>query len=216
MFQNARIKTGMTTREDSDMKSIDCRGLTCPAPVLTTKEAIEKETLRELAVLVDNEAAKQNVSRFLESQNFEVTVESDGTDFKVIGMTGKSAKIESPKTEPETSEKKKIMVMVATDRIGYGDDELGLKLMVSFLKTLKEMGDELWRLVFVNNGVKLTIEESTVLPDLLELQGHGIHILVCGTCLTHFDLLDKKKVGETTNMLDIVTAMQLADKVINI
>lgn len=198
------------------MKSIDCRGLACPAPVLTTKETIEKETLRELAVLVDNEAAKQNVSRFLESQNFEVTVESDGTDFKVIGMTGKSAKIESPKTEPETSEKKKIMVMVATDRIGYGDDELGLKLMVSFLKTLKEMGDELWRLVFVNNGVKLTIEESTVLPDLLELQGHGIHILVCGTCLTHFDLLDKKKVGETTNMLDIVTAMQLADKVINI
>jgi hypothetical protein len=28
--------------------------------------------------------------------------------------------------------------------------------------------------------------------------------------------LDSKQVGETTNMLDIVTAMQLADKVINI
>jgi hypothetical protein len=27
---------------------------------------------------------------------------------------------------------------------------------------------------------------------------------------------DKKRVGETTNMLDIITAMQLADKVINI
>ena len=106
--------------------------------------------------------------------------------------------------------------MVATDRIGYGDDELGLKLMVSFLKTLKEMGDELWRLVFVNNGVKLTIDESKVLPDLKELEESGILILVCGTCLTHFDLLDKKKVGETTNMLDIVTAMQLADKVINL
>jgi len=44
----------------------------------------------------------------------------------------------------------------------------------------------------------------------------GLHILVCGTCLTHFNLLDKKQVGNTTNMLDIVTAMQLADKVINI
>ena len=198
------------------MKSIDCRGLACPAPVLSTKEAIEKDTLHELAVLVDNEASKQNVSRFLESQHFEVTVEVDGTDFRVVGMMGEAATTESQETEAETSEKKKIMVMVATDRIGYGDDELGLKLMVSFLKTLKEMGDELWRLVFVNNGVKLTIEESTVLSDLIELEGHGIHILVCGTCLTHFDLLDKKKVGETTNMLDIVTAMQLADKVINI
>jgi len=88
--------------------------------------------------------------------------------------------------------------------------------MISFLKTLKEMGDELWRLVFVNNGVKLTVIDSEVLPILKELENDGIHILVCGTCLTHFELLDKKKVGETTNMLDIVTAMQLADKVINI
>jgi len=78
------------------------------------------------------------------------------------------------------------------------------------------MGDELWRLVFINNGVKLTIEDAETLEDLKELAENGIHILVCGTCLTHFDLMDKKKVGETTNMLDIVTSMQLADTVINI
>jgi selenium metabolism protein YedF len=88
--------------------------------------------------------------------------------------------------------------------------------MVNFIKTLEEMGDELWRLVFVNNGVKLTIEDSEVLPALKELEADGIQILVCGTCLNYFDLLDKKQVGETTNMLDIVTAMQLADKVINV
>ena len=106
--------------------------------------------------------------------------------------------------------------MVGNDCMGHGDDELGEKLMLSFLKTLKEMGDELWRLVFVNNGVKLTIEGADVLPVIQELEKEGIHILVCGTCLTHFDLLNQKQVGETTNMLDIITAMQLADKVINI
>ena len=106
--------------------------------------------------------------------------------------------------------------MLANDCMGHGDDELGEKLMLSFLKTLREMGDELWRLVFVNNGVKLTIEGSDVLPVIQELEKEGVHILVCGTCLTHFDLLNQKQVGETTNMLDIVTAMQLADKVINI
>jgi selenium metabolism protein YedF len=106
--------------------------------------------------------------------------------------------------------------MVATDKMGRGDDELGKKLMISFLTTLNEMGEELWRLVFVNDGVKLTIEDSDVLPVLKKLESGGVYILVCGTCLTHFDLLEKKQVGETTNMLDIVTAMQLADKVINI
>jgi hypothetical protein len=40
--------------------------------------------------------------------------------------------------------------------------------------------------------------------------------MVCGTCLNHFQLLEQKQVGETTNMLDIVTAMQLADKVITL
>ena len=38
----------------------------------------------------------------------------------------------------------------------------------------------------------------------------------CGTCLTHLNLMEKKAIGQTTNMLDIVTAMQLADKVINL
>jgi hypothetical protein len=55
-----------------------------------------------------------------------------------------------------------------------------------------------------------------VLEDLLDYENNGIRIWVCGTCLNHFNLLDRKQVGETTNMLDIVTAMQLADKVINI
>jgi len=108
------------------------------------------------------------------------------------------------------------MVMCSTDRMGVGDDELGLKLMVNFLRTLKEMGPELWRLVFVNNGVKLTIDGSEVLENLKGYEKAGLKILVCGTCLNHFNLLERKMVGETTNMLDIVTAMQLADKVVNI
>jgi intracellular sulfur oxidation DsrE/DsrF family protein len=78
------------------------------------------------------------------------------------------------------------------------------------------MGPDLWRLVFVNNGVKLTIAGSEALVDLQDLEKKGLTILVCGTCLTHFNLLEQKQVGETTNMLDIVTAMQLAQKVINI
>jgi selenium metabolism protein YedF len=198
-------------------RELDCRGLACPAPVLQTKQLIEKERPGLIKVTVDSEASKQNVSRFLESQNFEISVDQDGPMFHVIGRTDqKGVAPDALVAEEPDTEKKKIVVMVATDRMGYGDDELGLKLMVNFIKTLKEMGDELWRLIFVNNGVKLTIDDSQVLPELKELEKGGLLILVCGTCLDHFDLLDRKRVGETTNMLDVVTAMQLADKVINI
>ena len=198
------------------MKEIDARGLACPAPVLQAKEAVEEVNPDLIKVIVDNEASKQNVCRFLKSQNFDTDVQKDGKDFYVIGKREAGISSKDSTQERVKADIKKIMVMLATDRMGYGDDELGLKLMISYIKTLKEMGSELWRLVFVNNGVKLTIEGSEVLPVLKEYENQGLHILVCGTCLTHFDLLDQKQVGETTNMLDIVTAMQLADKVISI
>ena len=201
------------------MTAIDCRGLACPAPVLKTKEAIEEGGLTEIAVMVDNEAAKQNVTRFLESRNFNTSLRDEGDFVFVFGKSDDEAVKEdnlSMKKPDSEKESQKIMVMVTSDKLGHGDDGLGTKLMASFLKTLKEMGNDLWRLVFLNNGVKLTIDTSEVLEDLKDLEKAGISILVCGTCLTHFNLLDKKQAGETTNMLDIVTAMQLADKVINI
>ena len=198
------------------MKEIDARGLECPAPVLQTKGALEKENLSSIKVVIDNAAAQQNVQRFLESQGFRTALEKDAADYVVIGSCDSAPSVQSQPDRSPTTDAIKIMVMCATDRIGYGDDVLGSKLMINFLRTLREMGDELWRLVFVNNGVKLTIEGSEVLEDLKAYEAAGLNILVCGTCLDHFNLLEKKKVGETTNMLDIVTAMQLSDKVINL
>lgn len=198
------------------MKEIDARGLACPAPVLQTKAALQAEKHDRLKIVLDNAASQQNVQRFLESQGYRTILEQNGADFIVIGA-GDSA----PETAPRLSvqkqpDVKKIMIMCGTDRMGFGDDALGTKLMVNFLRTLKEMGNDLWRLVFVNNGVKLTIDGSEVIEDLKAMEVGGLRILVCGTCLTHFNLLEQKQVGETTNMLDIVTAMQLADNVITI
>ena len=198
------------------MKEIDARGLACPAPVLQTKALLQGDRCGSVRVIIDNAAAQQNVQRFLASQNFQTTLERNGSDYVVTGTCTTTPAVQPLPAPAPAGDAKKIMVMCASDRIGYGDDTLGMKLMVNFLRTLKEMGEELWRLVFVNNGVKLTVEGAEVLEDLKAYAAEGRVILVCGTCLEHFNLLEKKQVGETTNMLDIVTAMQLADKVINI
>ncbi len=198
------------------MQEIDARGLSCPAPVLQTRAMLEAEAPNHLKVVVDNAAAQQNVQRFLEFQGFQTTLEKEGENYAVIGKRSPASGNPPVASSELEAGSKKIMVMCATDRMGNGDDVLGLKLMINFLHTLKEMGSELWRLVFVNNGVKLTIDHSDALEDLRELEKAGLMILVCGTCLTHFGLLERKQVGVTTNMLDIVTAMQLADKVINL
>ena len=198
------------------MKEIDARGLACPAPVLQTKAALIEEKPGTVTVTVDNAAARENVQRFLESQGYQTKLEEAGSDYRVTGIC-ESQDTEQIQTSTDSrGEAAKILVMCATDRMGFGDDGLGQKLMINFLNTLKEMGPDLWRLVLVNNGVKLTIDGSQALETLKDLESRGLKILVCGTCLSHFNLLERKQVGETTNMLDIVTSMQLADKVINL
>jgi selenium metabolism protein YedF len=196
-------------------KTLDCRGLACPNPVIRTKELIEGGAAPQVKVLVDNPAAQENVSRFLQRAGFEVQVEEAQGDFLIHGTRAAAGTCEImvPKAEAAPA---KILVLVGADRLGRGDDLLGTKLMGNFIATLKEMGPELWCLVLVNAGVKLAVAGSEVLAGLQDLEQAGVRLLVCGTCLNHFQLLEAKQVGETTNMLDIVTAMQLADKVITL
>ena len=111
---------------------------------------------------------------------------------------------------------KKTLLILATDSLGKGDDELGRKIVINFIRTVKEMGDDLWRLVLLNGGVKLAVEGSEALPQLQELAREGLGILVCGPCLKTFNLYEKRQVGELTSMLDIITSMQLAEKVISL
>lgn len=200
-------------------KTINACGLTCPAPVLLVKEEVEQNGQREITVLVDNAGSMENVTRFLNSRGYSVIDSRQDEIFRLDARCDQevvTAVTEKTEVVRRDTVKQKNLVLITSDSLGAGDDELGQKLMISYLKTLKEMGPDLWQLIFVNGGVKLTIESSPVLPELQEYEKSGVIIFACGTCLEHFGLSARKKVGGTTNMLDIVMATQLADKVISI
>ncbi len=193
---------------------LDCRGLACPNPVLKTKELVEDGGVEAITVLVDNPAAQENVSRFLARAGFQVEISSEQETLFVCGR--RQGPGEQSRIQQEARPGQKILVLVAADRLGRGDDELGSRLLANFLGTLTEMGRDLWALVLVNSGVRLAVAGSPVLAELAALAAGGVMVLVCGTCLNHLGLLKEKAVGETTNMLDIVTHMHLADKVITL
>ena len=197
-------------------ENLDCRGLACPDPVLRTKEIIDRGNIVRLSILVDNAAARENVSRFLSWAGYEVSISGEDRNFRVTGTKGEAAACEVAEEPGTLKQESRVAVLIGTDAMGKGDETLGRKLIVNFIATLKEMGPELWRLILLNGGVKLTVEGSECLSALTALEKDGVHVLVCGTCLNYFELLEKKLVGETTNMLDIVTSMQLADKVISV
>ncbi|MBF0530657.1 MAG: sulfurtransferase-like selenium metabolism protein YedF, partial [Deltaproteobacteria bacterium] len=120
------------------MPELDCRGLTCPQPVIKTKEALETISSGTVTVIVDNQAAKENVTRFAQSRGYQVTSTSTGNDHvltvtKSGPETGHSPEVTCT-AAPEKS--RRVVVKISNQFMGQGSDELGRVLMKAFLSTL--------------------------------------------------------------------------------
>ncbi len=199
--------------------SLDCRGLACPGPVLRCKDAVEGDRPDRLTVTVDNQAARENVTRFLTMRGYVVT-ETGKDGLFTLEATASQASPEQPAPAEApvapVGQARRTVVLITGDTLGRGDATLGAKLMANFLATLPELGQGLWRIILVNGGVRLAVTGSPVLEQLQKLAAAGVSILACGACLDFYGILDQKAVGETTNMLDVVTSLDLADKVIQL
>lgn len=194
---------------------LNCLGLACPQPVIRCRDLLAGERPAAFSVLVDNAAAVENVSRFLGKSGYAVTVNREGEarwelSAKLLG----EAPAESPAGKTDREACGRTVVLITTQTLGRGDDTLGAGLMGNFLATLPELGDQLWRVILLNGGVRLACEPGKGLDALKSLAASGVSVFVCGTCLGHYGLTEAKQVGETTNMLDIVTSLAEADKVI--
>jgi len=107
-----------------------------------------------------------------------------------------------------------ITIYIASDTMGFGDDELGRILIRGFIKVVKDMDPRPSCLIFVNRGVFLTTEGSELIDDIKAIEASGAKVLSCGTCLDFFNRKDKVKVGIVSNMHDITDALMNSTKVI--
>lgn len=191
------------------MKEVDARGLVCPQPVILTKKALEEITEGEVMTIVDNITAKENVSRLAASLNCEYEIsEENGCHYIKIKKAAAAAKSEE-KTDS-------IVIVITTDKLGQGAEELGKVLMKSYTYALTEITPLPRAVIFLNSGVKLTTEGSEVLENIKKLENAGVEIISCGTCLDYYKLKDKLKTGIVGNMYSIIEKMNTCGKVINI
>ncbi|MBW2062318.1 MAG: sulfurtransferase-like selenium metabolism protein YedF [Deltaproteobacteria bacterium] len=203
------------------MKELDCRGLACPQPVLNTKQALEETESGRIRVIVDNEAARDNVTRFCASQGCEVEITEEGADF-ILTVT-KDGPCSSP--EPEAAceipssrpapEKMRLVVKISDQIMGKGPEPLGRMLMKAFIKTLSDATLKPQAAVFYNSGIHLAVEGSEYLEDIKALKNSGMEILVCGTCLDFFGLKEKLVVGRVSNMFEIIEILAGADRIVS-
>ncbi len=191
------------------MKTLDARNMSCPEPVVLTKKALDEITAGRLVVLVNSPEASQNVQRFAKNAGCAVTLsEKDGVTTISIGKLKEAASQSKSATED--------VLLITSDQLGTGDEALGQLLIAAFINTLAEAKKKPAKMLFINRGVMLTTEGSRVLATLKQLELEGVQIFSCGTCLNHYQLKEKLKAGQVTNMYDTVDSLLAADKVIRI
>ncbi|WP_348983821.1 sulfurtransferase-like selenium metabolism protein YedF [Fusibacter sp. A2] len=100
--------------------------------------------------------------------------------------------------------------------MGEGDRELGETLMRAFLNKLRARDEVPAAMLFYNEGVKLLTTGSYVLDAFDALEQKGVQLLACGTCLNYYGLSDTLRIGQVSNMEEIVDYMHRADQVITL
>jgi selenium metabolism protein YedF len=162
-------------------------------------------------ILLDDGAPRENVKRFAEGRGFDVeeTPLADGFAF-VIGGAGERGPV------VKTSAEGPAVILVGSDRLGDGPEELGRLLMKNFIITLLDVEKVPDRILFLNTGVFLTTEGSEVLEALESLGNRGVEVLSCGVCLDFFNRKDKLRAGAVTNMFTIAESLLLGGAVVRL
>jgi len=168
------------------LHQLDCRGLACPQPVLETKKALEKVPRGTVVVIVDNEAARENLT-----------------------LTRGEAAPDAPEARGcaaaggDSGQEARPVYFFTGNVIGQGSPDLGETLMKSLFTTLVNGEPAPAAVIFMNTGVYLSTEGSPVLDALRRLAAAGTDVLSCGTCLDYFGLREKLAVGRVSNMYEI-------------
>lgn len=196
--------------------TLDARGLTCPLPVINTKKELENINIGEnINVIVDNEIAVQNLTKFANVQGFPVSSSKISDDeFHVNISKGDRKAEEEPKTVSVSHKKEDFIIVISSDKMGEGDEVLGNKLLKAFIFAVTKQDNLPKTMLFYNKGAYMTCEGSEVIDDLKFLESEGVEIMTCGTCLDFYGIKEKLCIGTVTNMYDIVETMEKASKIV--
>jgi selenium metabolism protein YedF len=201
------------------MKIVDTRGQTCPAPLIATKRALKETQVGEsFIVMTDNQISFNNLCRFLKDNNTGFSVSETGGVWNLTinsnADISKSVAEDSCTEEIPHFSRGNFIVAFSSDKMGQGDDKLGLLLMTNFIKAIKDLDILPDKMIFYNKGVTLGSDESPASEHLTEIERMGVKLFFCGTCLNHYSLEQKVKIGVVSNMFEIAQVMSSAGNIV--
>lgn len=193
---------------------IDARGLACPQPVVATKKALDQLEEGVVITIVDNGAAKENVTKLAAASGCSTELEEKDGAFYIRITKGLGAN--GQVLASSLSATGDMVYVITQDTLGHGSKELGSVLMKSFLYTLLETKPLPKKILFINGGVLLTIKSSPFLEYIKGLEAEGVELLSCGTCLDYYKVKEELAAGGVTNMYTIVESMSSGGRVVTL
>ncbi len=197
---------------------VNAVGDQCPVPVVKATKALKAlKGAGIVEVHVDNEIPVQNLTRLASSKGLKSFAEKKDEKLFIVTITADAPLAEDGEDGSAACQMDKrgnVVVAVASDHMGHGNEELGKVLMKGFIYALSQLDELPKTILFYNGGATLTTEGSESLEDLKSMEAQGVEILTCGTCLDYYNLKDKLVVGGVTNMYTIVEKLAKADRII--
>ena len=219
------------------MKTINAKGNVCPDPVARIKAETDRGEM-ELEALLDNPVSASEVMRFLESNGFGVQLKDDEGTITISARKGeelpKAAAFKTqpadpaneaqthpkpqaapPSPEPLSESSGTFSVLITSPALGR-DLELGEALMKSFLAALPQMERLPLAVALVNEGVKLALYDSSSCDHLKNLGKKGVAILICGTSVNYFNIMDQIGAGSISNIFEITETLNKGGRIITL
>ena len=195
------------------MKTVDCKGMKCPEPLMAVRREIKNG--KSFCVIIDNETSFENVTRFLEDNSLKHNCNlNNGIHYINIILDQEIEFVNEQLTNDTVTRTGDYIVVISSDKMGDGDPELGKILIKGYISTLSEADRVPDEIIFYNSGVLLTRKDSSVAELLLKLSEMNVKITICGTCADFYGIKQEIVTGQISNMFYISDKLSKAALVI--
>ncbi len=205
------------------MIKVDTCGRLCPQPLIMAKKAIKAAKEGDQIMLIsDNDVAFANLQDYLKELKIEFISSWEGKQGTITFNIGVATETVNSAVDTVNAEDfctvptqlSTYVVVIKSQTMGCGDDDLGAILMRAFVNSLPEADKLPSSIIMYNAGVKLALKGADTLAALEQLIAKGVKVYACGTCLDFFDLKEELALGTITNMYKITELTTKASHVV--
>ena len=190
------------------MKEIDCRGLSYLRIIREIKKYFNSIGEGEAILIVGSELGRANVIRYATHKGYRLDQDEEENSFSI--------KVEKRGCLEVIEEEYIFSILVACDKIGGGDENLGEILISEYFEALNECEKLPKEILFISSGVKLLHKDSKCLEHIRMLYQKGVAILINDTSLDYYNLRENIIFGEISNMYDMVITMKKSEKLVKL